>query len=259
MRFFRNLAKYWDYAVYSAKSTLKTEVANSYLNWVWWMLEPLGMMCVYAVVFGVFFRSKEPYYEVFIFIGLTLWKFFSGMFLDSINLIRRRRSVVANVYIPKYVLLLSHMLYLGFKMLLSFGIIVIMVFVYKVPIGKNIICGIPVFCVYIVFCYGIGMFFLNLGVYVSDLFEAMKIVLRMLLYMSGVFYSIEKRVPQPFGRELSIYNPIAYFINSFRNTVLYNQQPEWKILIVWALVSLCFMVMSIWIIEKNENDYVKVI
>ena len=38
-KFIYNLKKYFKYAVYSAKAELKSEVADSYLNWLWWIIE----------------------------------------------------------------------------------------------------------------------------------------------------------------------------------------------------------------------------
>ena len=38
-RFFSDIRSYAYFIVYSAKTDLKAEVANSYLNWVWWILE----------------------------------------------------------------------------------------------------------------------------------------------------------------------------------------------------------------------------
>ena len=51
-RFIKDTKKYWKYTIYAAKSQLKTEVANSYLNWIWWILEPFCFMLIYAFVFG---------------------------------------------------------------------------------------------------------------------------------------------------------------------------------------------------------------
>ena len=39
-QFFEDMKKYKSYMVYATKSELKSEVADSYLNWVWWILEP---------------------------------------------------------------------------------------------------------------------------------------------------------------------------------------------------------------------------
>ena len=51
-RFINDTKKYWKYTLYAAKSQLKTEVANSYLNWIWWVLEPFCFMLIYAFIFG---------------------------------------------------------------------------------------------------------------------------------------------------------------------------------------------------------------
>ena len=78
-KFFENMKKYQKYAVRSAKAELKSEVADSRLNWLWWVIEPLCFMLVYTLVFGVVFQSKEEHFSVFIMFGLTLWDFFNRM------------------------------------------------------------------------------------------------------------------------------------------------------------------------------------
>ena len=51
-RFVFDIKKYGQYMVYSANCDLKAEVANSYLNRLWWLLEPFFNMLVYVIVFG---------------------------------------------------------------------------------------------------------------------------------------------------------------------------------------------------------------
>ena len=63
-RFINDTKKYWKYTLYAAKSQLKTEVANSYLNWIWWVLEPFCFMLIYAFIFGYMLGPKELYYNV---------------------------------------------------------------------------------------------------------------------------------------------------------------------------------------------------
>ncbi len=48
----KDVVKYWEYTNYAAKADLKAEVADSYLNRLWWLLEPLFSMLVYIIVFG---------------------------------------------------------------------------------------------------------------------------------------------------------------------------------------------------------------
>ena len=56
-RFLNDVVKYYNYMVRAAKSELKTEVANSYLNWIWWILDPLFSMLTYYLIFGVVFND----------------------------------------------------------------------------------------------------------------------------------------------------------------------------------------------------------
>ena len=58
-RFRDDMKKYWKYAIYSSKAQLKSEIANSYLNWLWWILDPLCFMLIYVFMFGYVFKSKQ--------------------------------------------------------------------------------------------------------------------------------------------------------------------------------------------------------
>ena len=90
-KFINNIAKYYKYAVYSAKAELKSEVADSYLNWLWWIIEPFCFMLIYTFVFGVVFKNNTPYFASFVFIGLTAWDFFNRMINGSVKLIINNR------------------------------------------------------------------------------------------------------------------------------------------------------------------------
>ena len=59
-KFAGDMQKYSQYMVYAAKTDLKAEVANSYLNRLWWLLEPFLSNLVYGSVFGkIMGRSIE--------------------------------------------------------------------------------------------------------------------------------------------------------------------------------------------------------
>ncbi len=86
-RFINDFKKYYKYAIYSAKSELKAEVASSYLNWVWWILEPLCFMLIYSFIFGVVFDAREENFPIFIFIGIMAWDFFNRNIKNSVKMV----------------------------------------------------------------------------------------------------------------------------------------------------------------------------
>ena len=236
-KFFANIKKYFRYAIRSSKAELKSEVADSYLNWLWWIIEPLCFMLIYVFVFGYIFKNNTPFFASFVFIGLTCWEFFNRMLTGSVKLIIGNRDLVTKVYIPKYILLLSK----------SFTWHVILIF--------------PILAILYIFTFGLGLILMNLGVTINDLSNLTNIFLRMVFYLSGVFYNINQRLK---GRgRLKYYllriNPAAFFMNELRHVLLWNELPNFKWLGVWLVIGGLLCIYGIHLIHKNENSYAKVI
>lgn len=258
-RFISDIKRYGKYTVYAAKSQLKTEVANSYLNWLWWILEPFCFMLIYAFIFGYLFKRKQEYFNVYIFIALALWDFFNRCVKSSVGMVKRNKSIVSKVYLPKYTLIFSDMMVNGFKMLICLGIVLIMLVAYRVPVDGHIVFALPVLAVTVLFTFGCCCILLHLGVFIVDMSNVINIVLRFVFYLTGIFYNIEASLPEKYAQFLLTFNPMALFINNMRKTVMYRSSPEWKILGVWAVISLILAIFGVWNIYKNENTYVKVI
>ena len=185
-RFRDDMKKYWKYAVYSSKAQLKSEIANSYLNWLWWVLDPICFMLIYTLIFGVVFNAKEQYFTVFIFIGLTMWDFFNKTLQQSVKIVKNNKSIVAKVYLPKYILVMVRMFVNGFKMLISFGIVIIMMVIYRVPVSFNILYLIPIMLTLFLFTFGCSTIVAHFGVFVQDLSNVINIVLRLMNDSTGV-------------------------------------------------------------------------
>ena len=168
-QFFEDMKKYKSYMVYATKSELKSEVADSYLNWVWWILEPFCLMLVYTFIFGIIFDKSEKFYPLFIFIGLTIWNFFSANVKKSASIVRRYKSVVSRVYLPKVVLLVVHMLTTGFKMCVSLGIVIVMMFFFRVPLSFHIFFRSPGMAGCLPGTFGLRCIAMHYGVSVEDL------------------------------------------------------------------------------------------
>ena len=258
MRAINDIRKYWNYMRYSAKARLKAEVTNSYLSWIWWVLEPFCFMLIYTIIFGYIFESSEQYFPVYIFIGNTMWGFFSRTITASVTMIRENETIIAKVYIPKYILLIVEMLVNGFKMLISFGLTAIMMVIFRVQISFKILWVIPVMLVFFLVTFGFGALLMHGGVYISDLAHVMNIFLNMMMYFTGIFFSIETRVPEPFCTILGVGNPVAFLLTSTRKAVMYMSSPDLLIWAVWFALSLLLAVLGIKTIYKNENNYVKI-
>ena len=258
-RFWNDVRSHYKYAIYAAKSELKSEVANSYLSWIWWVLEPFCFMLIYAFIFGRVFHTSEPYFGLFIFIGLTAWEFFNRCLTQSVKLLKNNKSIVTKVYIPKFILLISKMFFNGYKMMISFGIVVIMLIYNHVAISWKVIYVVPAMLTLFTITFGLMTHLMHYGVYMQDLANVVTIVLRMIFYLTGIFYNVEKRLPAPYAGIVMKVNPMALILGSLRKAILYSQTPNLKWLAIWFVIGVIFAATGVRKIYKYENSYVKVI
>lgn len=262
-RFLMDIKKYKEYAIYSAKSGLKSEVADSHLSWLWWILDPMLFMMVYSFIAIIVFGSGEKYFAAFVFIGLSSWSFFSATIKQGVRIVSKNSAIVSKVYIPKYILLLIQMLINGFKMMVSYILVVGIMILYRVPVSFKLLYVIPIFMTLFVITFGFSSIMLHFGVYVDDLFNITNVVLKLVFYLSGIFYSIEVKVGnalgEPFTTLLLRCNPIALIMDSLRKCMIYETTPDYLALLVWFFLGIMLSIIGIHIIYKNENSYVKVI
>lgn len=259
-RFFNDFRKYFRYAIYSARCALNAEVAGSYLNWLWWIFNPFCMMIIYTLVFGVIFNAREKYFPVFIFIGLSLWDYFNRTVSSSIRLVKSNKAIVTKVYLPKFVLIVTTMMVNFIKLLFAFGVIVVMMIVFRVPVSFQVLWIIPILAIISVFTFGISTLVMHFGVFVDDLYNIVKIILRFVFYATGIFYSIPKRITNPTVNYYMLhFNPMAYFIDSARKVLIYREAPDYQWMLIWLAVSIGISALGIFEIYRYENSYAKVI
>lgn len=257
--FFKNLSKYKEYIVFAAKADLNAEVANSYLNRLWWILEPFCNMLVYVIVFGRVMGNSIERYATFVFSALIMWNYFNHIVNFSVKCVRTNRDIVTKIYVPKYVLLLTNMVLNFIKLLFSMAVLVVMLIFFKTPIGIQIVWVIPSYLLMLILSFGIGMVFVHYGVFIDDLAYAVTILLTLLMFLSGVFYDVVTTLSEPLNHILISMNPVAIFIDSMRNALLYQEITNVPLMIVWMVLGTLICYIGIHIVNKNENGYVKVI
>ena len=82
--------------------------------------------------------------------------------------------------------------------------------------------------------------------------------MKLVFYFSGIFYSVSKRIPAPYGRIMATINPVAFFIEESRKVLLYGINMNFGIYAIWLAIAIGLCAIGVRLIYKNENSYVKV-
>ena len=254
----RDEKKYKDYLIFSSKCILKSEVSGSILNWLWWFLDPLFYMLVYAFLSVIIFKAKQRYYPIYIIIGVITWNLFNKQIVSSVNVIKNNMSILSKCYIPKFIFLLQNLFVNTFKFIISFFLVFVMMAFWRVPISFNILYLIPYTFLLITIAFALSIYVMHVGVYIRDTVNIVTVIMRIVFYLSGIFYSIKANVPYPFNEIISCLNPVYVVIDGIRETVLYGNHPNLISLIAWLLVSIVLIIFGVALVYKYENDYIKV-
>lgn len=258
-RFWMDTAHYWQYMTFAATADLRAEVANSYLNRLWWLLEPLFNMLVYVIVFGRIMGRSVENYATFVFSALLMWTFFNKTVNYSVKCVRNNRDIITKVYVPKHILLISNMILNMYKLIFSLIVLVPMLVIFKVNVGFYGFWLISAYILMILFSFGAGMILLHFGVYVDDLAYAVNILLQMMMFLSGIFYDVITSLPKPLNTMMLTLNPVSLFVDTMRNALLDNYVSNVPLLAIWIVLSMELCYIGVHIVYKNENGYVKVV
>ena len=150
----------------------------------------------------------------------------------------------------------------GIKMFVSCALTVLFMIFYQVPVTWKVLWVIPLWLLLFMITFACTTIITHFGVFVEDLMNVLTVALQLGFYISGIFYSIETRIVpknELIGNLLIHCNPIALIMTDMRNVLLYNKEPHYISLLIWAVVSIIVAAIGVRTIYKHENTYVKII
>ena len=150
-------------------------------------------------------------------------------------------------------------------MAIAFGLVGVMMILYRVRITWQIFFVIPIFFTLFLLVFGISCIVAHFGVFIEDLQNVAAVGMRLLFYISGVFYEIEpklkwiSRIPKTLADIMIQWNPISFLITQCREALIYAGNMNLTMLCFWMAVGFLLSAIGVFLIYKYEKDYVKVI
>ncbi len=212
---------------------LKVRYKNSFLGFAWSLLNPLGMMIIFTVVFTIMLPyGKVEKFPVFVLCALLPWNFFSASVIGSINSIISNADLVKKVYFPREVLPLSVVLSNCANFILALVVLFAMIGVFQIRLTLWALLLPLVMLIQVIFTVGVALFLSTLNVFYRDTQVIMEVVMLAWFFLTPIFYPITI-LPQRYTllgitldvqRLAYILNPMASLIASYR-VILYHGAP----------------------------------
>jgi lipopolysaccharide transport system permease protein len=253
---------WWQFTV----RTIEARYRGSYLGILWAVLNPVLMLGIYYVVFGVIFKGHfrdprvetEADYAMAMFLGLTLYMLLADTLGSSPLVIVGNTNLVKKVVFPVEILPLAQCGGLWFN--LAIGLVL--------ALGGSLVFGSglsPVGLLWLpailfpllMLSAGLAWLFAALGVFFRDLAQAMPFIAQVILYASAVFFPLS-RIPASLWVVLK-WNPFLQTVVLAREVVLWGMPLNLRHLGYTYFAGLVVLLFGRWVFFKLRPAFADVI
>ncbi len=183
-----------DYLLYKIKATLKAQAAKNYLSYLWWIFEPILLMGVFYLVFGILFQRGGEGFELFLLVGISTWLWFANSVTTAMLSIEAARGIIQQVYIPKVIIPLVPLVPLGvaiFKQAIVFSLLLLFLIVSGKFSEQWVFFPLAVLT-QILLNVAIAMIAAAFVPFLPDMQFIIAPGLQALMFCSGVFYTVDR-------------------------------------------------------------------
>lgn len=250
---FQKLKKYQFLFEELVKRDFKKKYKRTVLGMGWSLLSPLLMLLVMKVIFTQFFGRNTPHYTIYLFCGNLIFSYFSEATKSGMSSLMENARVFTKVTVPKYLFLLSKNVQTFISFLLTLVIFFIFVAVDKLPFTLKFICLLyPIACL-ILFNIGVGLILSALYVFFRDIKYLYDVFLKLLMYLSAIFYTIDTYTPT--GQNLFLLNPVYLFIRYFRKIVIEATVPAPAFHMLMLADVVVVLAIGCWMYKKYNTKF----
>jgi len=211
---------------------LQAKYRGSALGVLWTVANPVMLMGVYLLVFGVVWPARFStidHYALFLLSGLAVWTFFAAAvqsatrsMLDNANLIRKTRF-------PRQLVPLS----VVFAHVVSFAAMLVLVLVLNFIVLSRVRAtewlAVPLCALVVGFVCGLGLLFASMNVLFRDVEFIVAALLVPWFFLTPILYSLDT-VAAHHARVVEVIhwvNPLSPAVEAVRAPLFLGTMPRW--------------------------------
>jgi lipopolysaccharide transport system permease protein len=210
---------------------LKVKYRGSILGFLWSLFNPLLMIGIYSVAFGLILRIPTPGFVFYLLLGILAWTFFVNSAMMSAGAIVDNGGLVKSVFFPRAILPVATVLFNFAQYLLTTLVFLpLMLVVYRVPLSAPMLLY-PVFLLLqLIFTIGVALMLSTTTAFFRDVRHLLEVGLAALFWLTPIVYQLDQAPPGLRG--LLHATPMAPYIVAYQQVFFYRAWPD---AMTWAL------------------------
>lgn len=250
------------------KALAQREILGRYrgsaMGLLWSFFNPLLMLAVYTVVFGVIFKSRWPggaeskaEFALVLFAGLIMFNLFAECVNRAPSLVLFNANYVKKVVFPLEILPFVVLLSALFHGVISLGVWLVahVIFIGAPPIT---VFYFPLILLpFMILIMGLSWGLASLGVYLRDVGQVIGIATTILMFLSPVFFPATA-VPEAY-RHLLYMNPLTPIIEQTRVVLCFDGAPDFVLLVLYLFASIGIAWLGFVWFQKTRKGFADVL
>jgi lipopolysaccharide transport system permease protein len=241
---------------------------GSVLGAVWAVLNPLMMLALYVSVFGFILRNQlnvlpteTPIdYALAVFLGLILFHVTSETIAAAPTYIVSNPNLVKKVVFPLHILPLANATALWFHFGVSFVLLLgAAVLMQRLPSFTGLLWLPAIVAPVALLTVGLSWILSALGVFFRDIAHVVAFVSQVVMWTSGVFFSVASIQKSPLLWDIFKWNPLLHSIEQARRALLWNLPVDGLAVSYTWIVGAAVCAFGGWLFAKLQPSFADVI
>lgn len=224
-----------------AESELRSRHMDSVLGQVWHLLNPAMMILVYWLVFGVILDARRGVdnYVSFLVVGVIVFRFTQSAVNGAAKSLGSNLGLIRSIQFPRALVPIAEVYANLLTLIPGLVLVAVVAAIDGVRPGWTLL-GLPVvIATAVLFCTGVGLAAARASTVLADLQQVLPHVFRILLYISGVLFSVDVAISDPGLRAVFALNPFYCIVAGTRWAILGTPLSGWVVvaLIIWTVLA----------------------
>ncbi|WGE35428.1 ABC transporter permease [Actinobacillus genomosp. 1] len=234
---------------------VKLKYRRSYLGYLWSILNPLMLMMVQVIVFSNLFRFDTPNYPLYLISGQIIFNFMVEATNMSVWSITGNASLLKKTYVPKYIFTVSKVGSSLVNLIFSLGALLLVMIITDAEFTLNLLFFPVIILQVLVFSLGLGLFLAAATVFFRDIQYLWGVFVSMWMYLTPLFYPINI-IPEEYQGLYKSVNPMYWYIEQFRDVVLYAKFPQVDSIIMGTGLAFLVLILGAWYFNKKQDEFI---
>jgi ABC-type polysaccharide/polyol phosphate export permease len=227
---------------------------STFFGFLWSFLNPLLLLTLLFVLFSSRLGEDIEHYGVFLLIGIVFYTYFSNATTAGMQILLARVTLTRHTVFPKDVLVISSVVTNTIDFLISILICVMLALWSGVGLSSALVALPCVVVLQVLLVLWVAFLLSSFYVYVRDIAHVYNLFLRILFFITPIFYSISF-LCDGLPKYIVLANPLTHSITFARSLIIEGKLFSLRSFLIHFAANTFLVYASYWIFKKLEPAF----